>query len=134
MLKPVHNFDLLTYTQMLLKFLSDIISVEANKMTLSNVAMIIAPNLFYISSSWPQNIASARRVPKSGKDIVEVSKAAETSNVVQLLIHYRDLLWRVCLILLNFLSEYCSVSITCNQILNRIDITCRQKLRRINCS
>lgn len=64
-------------------------------MTLSNVAMIMAPNLFFVSSAQQQNLASARRAPKLGKDLIVASMAAETSNVVQLLIHYQDLLWRV---------------------------------------
>lgn len=65
-------------------------------MTLGNVAMIMAPNLFFSTSIQRQSVASARRTPKPGKDLIEVSMAAETSNVVQLLIHYQDLLWLVC--------------------------------------
>jgi hypothetical protein len=80
---------------MLLKFLLEVVSVESNKMTLSNVAMIMAPNLFFTASAQRQNVGSARRTPKPGKDLIEVSMAAETSHVVQLLIHYQDLLWLV---------------------------------------
>jgi Rho GTPase-activating protein 18/28/40 len=83
--------------QMLLKFLKDVVAtVEYNKMTLRNVAMIIAPNLFFVPTSSDQHVASARRVPKSAKDLIEVSMAAETSNIVQILIHYQQLLWQVC--------------------------------------
>ena len=78
---------------MLLQFLKDVVDVDNNKMTLNNVSMIMAPNLFFTASV--QNVTTARRTPKSSKDLMEVSMAAETSNVIQLLIRYHDLLWRV---------------------------------------
>ncbi|XP_064597123.1 rho GTPase-activating protein 18-like [Liolophura sinensis] len=73
----------------LLKFLQRIIQHTAeNRMTLSSVAMIMAPNLFLVNTK-----------SKNVRDI-EVSMAAGTSNIVKMLIKYQPLLWTVppCLI------------------------------------
>ncbi|BFZ11140.1 hypothetical protein BsWGS_14179 [Bradybaena similaris] len=73
--------------KVLLRFLHNIIShSDHNKMSLSNVAMIMAPNLFMAP-------------PRSNKDKpdleFELKKAAATSTIVKMLIHYQDVLWTI---------------------------------------
>ncbi|XP_033726836.1 rho GTPase-activating protein 18-like [Pecten maximus] len=83
LLPPVHRNTL----QMLLRFLQRIVSkCRENKMSLANVSMIMAPNLFLVSSS-----------PSKFKGIQEreISMAAGTCNIVRMLIKYLDILWTV---------------------------------------
>lgn len=54
---------------------------DQNKMDLTNIAMVIAPNLFF-------SLPSLR-----GFD--DVAMAANTTHIVRLLIKYHDLLWTV---------------------------------------
>lgn len=68
--------------QLLLIFLQKIVNNEAkNKMGLSNVAMIMAPNLFF------QNNAKI--------NIDEAQKAAGMTDVLRMLIKYQEILWTV---------------------------------------
>ena len=53
-----------------------------NKMTLTNIAMVMAPNLF-------------THLPTK-QNLDDVAMAAKTSHVMKLLINYHDLLWMVC--------------------------------------
>lgn len=69
--------------QLLLGFLRKIIDEPRNRMTLSNVAMIIAPNLFVIRS------AGAGQV-KPGDIEAELQMAAKTSQAVMMLIEFKD--------------------------------------------
>jgi hypothetical protein len=55
-------------------------------MTMNNVAMIMAPNLFLPQSSRGQN---------KGIKYSELQMAAGTSNIVRMLIFYQHLLWVV---------------------------------------
>jgi len=65
-------------------------------MTLCSVAMIVAPNLFLVSTSPLVGSTSARRAPKRLKELLEeVSTAAGISSVICLVIYYQDLLWQV---------------------------------------
>lgn len=83
LLPPVHRNTL----QILLRFLQRVVSkCRENKMSLANVSMIMAPNLFLTSSS-----------PSKFKGIQEreISMAAGTSNIVRMLIKYLDILWTV---------------------------------------
>ena len=57
---------------------------EGNKMTINNVAMIMAPNLFLVASG------------KKNKDKeVQFHMAAGTATVVRMLIKYQHILWTV---------------------------------------
>ncbi|XP_077990065.1 rho GTPase-activating protein 18-like isoform X1 [Glandiceps talaboti] len=68
----------------LLQFLSKLVARECqNKMSVINVAMIIAPNLFVVKSY------------TKSMDTLEMQMAAGTSNVVRMLINYQDVLWMV---------------------------------------
>lgn len=51
-------------------------------MTLTNIAMVMAPNLF-------------THLPTK-QNLDDVAMAAKTSHVMKLLINYHDLLWMVC--------------------------------------
>ncbi|XP_076456710.1 rho GTPase-activating protein 18-like [Babylonia areolata] len=82
LLLPTEHQDLL---KRLLEFLGNIVShAHINKMGLSNVAMIMAPNLFVAP-------ASKGKMKTTGQ--LELTKAANTSSVVAMLIHYRHVLW-----------------------------------------
>lgn len=59
---------------------------KTNLMGLSNVSMIMAPNLFLSPSS---------RSKTKGIREMEISMAAGTSNIVMMLIKYQDILWTV---------------------------------------
>lgn len=87
LLNEVHRDSL----KLLLKYLSRVVSKEeVNKMTLNNVAMIMAPNLFM-----------AKKQSKRGEPLTlttasqDVKHAAGTSNIVRMLIKYHKLLWTV---------------------------------------
>ncbi|CAL1540767.1 unnamed protein product, partial [Lymnaea stagnalis] len=73
--------------KVLLRFLRNIVAhSNRNKMGLNNVAMIMAPNLFLAPS----------RNNKEKPDLeVELKKAAGTSNIVKMLVHYQDVLWTI---------------------------------------
>ena len=73
--------------QWLLRFLKKVVEHEANKMNLTNVSMIMAPNLFLAPSN--------RGRHKVDKDI-EIRMAAGTANIVRMLIRYQEILWTVC--------------------------------------
>jgi len=74
--------------EVLLKFLEKVVDAEAvNKMSLNNVAMIMAPNLFL-----PPKHSKKIEANSAERDI---KKAAGTSNIVRMLIKYNELLWTV---------------------------------------
>ncbi|XP_073532166.1 rho GTPase-activating protein 18 isoform X2 [Phyllobates terribilis] len=69
----------------LLEFLQRIVDHrEQNKMTLKNVAMIMAPNLFTLHTS-----------PLKAPDQDAVTSAAQTASVMLFLIKYQKLLWTI---------------------------------------
>ncbi|BFZ20903.1 hypothetical protein BsWGS_23942 [Bradybaena similaris] len=75
--------------KVLLQFLRNVVShSNYNKMGLKNVAMIMAPNLFLAPSS------SNKDKEKVNLEL-ELKKAAETSNIVKMLVHYQDVLWTI---------------------------------------
>ena len=57
---------------------------DANKMDLNNVAMVMAPNLFFALSKATSKLS-----------LEDVSQAARTSHLTKLLIKYHNLLWTV---------------------------------------
>ena len=72
---------------MLLAFLDHVVALEdQNKMTLNNVAMIMAPNLFYTRGGRRQDLKEAQS---------DLKMAACTCNVVRMLIRYHNVLWIV---------------------------------------
>ncbi|XP_041468624.1 rho GTPase-activating protein 18-like isoform X2 [Lytechinus variegatus] len=72
--------------KLLLSYLSRVVSNESqNKMSLNNVAMIMAPNLF-----------SGRAISrKKSPDYSELHIAAGTSNIMRMLVKYHNILWVV---------------------------------------
>ena len=75
--------------QVLLQFLRNIVShSDMNKMGLNNICMIMAPNLF---------LAPAPKGKVKAGGPLELSKAANTSSVIKMLIHYQNVLWMVSL-------------------------------------
>jgi len=72
--------------QMLLEFLDKVIMDPANKMNAENVAMVMAPNLFLVSSG-------SRNKPQEMDR--ELKLAAATSKVTLLLLANRNSLWTV---------------------------------------
>lgn len=68
---------------------------EQNKMTLNNVAVVMAPNIFMFKGF--RNKISMQQ---------ELSMATETANIVRLLIRYQNLLWTVHSNLLPFSHRY----------------------------
>lgn len=74
--------------QLLLRFLKKVVDDPHNKMTLYNVAMIMAPNLFVLP-------VTQNKQP----DASEYTLAANTASIMRLMIHYRQLLWTVSLVL-----------------------------------
>ncbi|GFS18191.1 rho GTPase-activating protein 18 [Elysia marginata] len=82
LLLPEENRETL---KVLLRFLRAIIShSNQNKMGLNNVAMIMAPNLFLGPAPSPALNLEA-----------ELKKAAGTSAIVKMLVHYQDVLWTI---------------------------------------
>jgi len=77
---------LLCVLQMLLDFLDKVIKERANKMTAENVAMVMAPNLFLLSSG-------SRSRPQAMDR--ELKLAVATSKVTLLLLSNRTSLWTV---------------------------------------
>ena len=87
--------NVLFFFQLLLRFLKKVVDYKnENKMSLSNVAMIMAPNLFLPSSS---------KKLKNFKDW-EVSIAVP-ANIVKLMVKYIDILWMVSWIIVNVMVE-----------------------------
>ena len=74
------------FLQLLLDFLQKVSEHGGNLMPVSNVAMIMAPNLFLTQSG--------RSKPKSVKEI-EFAMAAGTSNIVRQMIQYQEIMWSV---------------------------------------
>ncbi|KAK6167614.1 hypothetical protein SNE40_021597 [Patella caerulea] len=73
--------------KLLLRFLRNIVShSNENKMGLNNVAMIMAPNLF---------LAPTSRSKTKTVEEVELNRAAGTSKIITMLIHYQDILWTI---------------------------------------
>ncbi|XP_071804028.1 rho GTPase-activating protein 18-like isoform X1 [Asterias amurensis] len=71
--------------KLLLKFLGKVVEHEPkNKMSLNNIAMIMAPNLFTAQSS-----------RKKCPDYSELQFAAGTCNVMRMLVKYHNILWVV---------------------------------------
>uniref|UniRef100_A0ABM0MFV6 Rho GTPase-activating protein 18-like n=1 Tax=Saccoglossus kowalevskii TaxID=10224 RepID=A0ABM0MFV6_SACKO len=71
--------------RVLLDFLTQVTENEPfNKMTIINVAMIMAPNLFAVQALSSKSMST-----------LEMQLAAGTSNVVRMLINYRRILWMV---------------------------------------
>ncbi|KAL3887750.1 hypothetical protein ACJMK2_000143 [Sinanodonta woodiana] len=85
LLLPDENRDLL---KVLLQFLNHVVDhSDQNKMGLVNVGMIMAPNLFMSPVNHPA---------KSKHNFaVEVNMAAETSDIMMMLIKYHDILWTI---------------------------------------
>nr|XP_039258805.1 mucin-5AC-like [Styela clava] len=87
LLNDVHRDSL----KLLLKFLSRVVAKEeVNKMTLNNVAMIMAPNLFMAKKQ-----SKRGETPSALAASQDVKHAAGTSNIVRMLIKYHKLLWTV---------------------------------------
>uniref|UniRef100_K1QX72 Rho GTPase-activating protein 18 n=1 Tax=Magallana gigas TaxID=29159 RepID=K1QX72_MAGGI len=83
LLPPVNRNTLKMLLELLLKITQ---KRRTNLMGLSNVSMIMAPNLFLSPSS---------RSKTKGVREMEISMAAGTSNIVMMLIKYQDILWTV---------------------------------------
>ncbi|KAL8558780.1 hypothetical protein ACOMHN_043723 [Nucella lapillus] len=84
LLLPTEHQDLM---KRLLIFLERIVlNAHINKMGLNNVAMIMAPNLFVAPASKGKVKAACQ---------LEVTKAANTSSVVAMLVHYQHVLWMI---------------------------------------
>lgn len=87
LLPSVHRDTL----NVLLEFLEKIIQHRnVNKMGLTNVAMIMAPNLFMA----PKVRSSNQNKNKSAWDL-EIKMAANTSHIMKMLIAYKKILWTV---------------------------------------
>lgn len=84
--------------QMLLQFLSKVVSAQENKMTLQNVSMIMAPNLFLTPNTARKSkllgILSSSDKPVQLSDI-ELNMATGTANVVRMLIKYQHIFYTV---------------------------------------
>lgn len=84
LLLPTEHRDTL---KILLGFLDKVVSHEEhNKMTLNNVAMIMAPNLFFSRSNRRHDVKDAE---------ADLKMAACTCNIVRLLIKYHNHMWLV---------------------------------------
>ncbi|XP_060594717.1 rho GTPase-activating protein 18-like isoform X4 [Ruditapes philippinarum] len=87
LLPTVHRDTL----NVLLEFLERVIEQkDTNKMSLNNVAMIMAPNLFMAPKVRGSNPAKNKAVWD-----IEIKMAANTSNIMKMLIRYRGILWTV---------------------------------------
>ena len=77
--------------QLLLDFLEEVVSHSSvNRMSLSNVAMIMAPNLFLAPKVQPLQAGKSK-----GNWDIQANIAMGTSNVVRMLIKYHKILWTV---------------------------------------
>ncbi|XP_056260936.1 rho GTPase-activating protein 18 isoform X2 [Seriola aureovittata] len=82
LLLPEHNRDTL---KALVEFFQRVIDRQAkNKMTLNNVSVVIAPNIFMFKG-----------IRSKVTEQQEFSMATSTANIVRLLISYQNLLWTI---------------------------------------
>ncbi|XP_022106871.1 rho GTPase-activating protein 18-like isoform X2 [Acanthaster planci] len=85
--------------KLVLKFLGKVVDHEPqNKMSLNNIAMIMAPNLF--------TTQSAR---KKSPDYAELQFAAGTCNVMRMLVKYHNILWVVPFRMMEQVRRMCEV-------------------------
>ena len=84
------------HLQMLLEFMDKVVKDPTNKMTAENVAMVIAPNLFLMSSG-------SRNRPQAMDR--ELKLAMATSKITLLLLANRTTLWTVTSHILDITSQ-----------------------------
>ncbi|KAM4687890.1 rho GTPase-activating protein 28 [Discoglossus pictus] len=114
MLLPDANRDI---AKALLHFLKKVVSnEEKNKMSLWNVSMILAPNLFICKGK------SANQE--------EMKAAASTAHIVRLLIRYQDILWTVPSFLISQVRKMNEAAINNNKKQLIFDKSVRKLLRR----
>ncbi|XP_030069075.1 rho GTPase-activating protein 28 isoform X2 [Microcaecilia unicolor] len=114
MLLPDANRDI---AKALLQFLKKVVAnEEKNKMSLWNVSMIIAPNLFICKGK------SANQE--------EMKAAASTAHIVRLLIRYQDILWTVPSFLISQVRKMNEAATTNNKKQLMFDKSVRKLLRR----
>ncbi|XP_052764019.1 rho GTPase-activating protein 18-like isoform X4 [Mya arenaria] len=87
LLPDVHRDTLGALLDLLIKIVEN---SAKNKMSLNNVSMIMAPNLFLAPKIRRLN-------PSKGKDAMdlEIKMAAGTSNIMRMLIRYKHILWTI---------------------------------------
>ncbi|XP_053323842.1 rho GTPase-activating protein 28-like [Spea bombifrons] len=114
MLLPDANRDI---AKALLHFLKKVVSnEEKNKMSLWNVSMIMAPNLFiYKGKSANQE---------------EMKAAASTAHIVRLLIRYQDILWTVPSFLISQVRKMNDAALSNNKKQLIFDKSVRKLLQR----
>ena len=77
---------------MLLKFLKNVVDNETNKMTIKNVSMVMAPNLFPMNSK----LTNEKELGSKEQANMElVMMAGQVSHIVRLMVNYQQLLWIV---------------------------------------
>ncbi|XP_068093306.1 rho GTPase-activating protein 28 isoform X2 [Hyperolius riggenbachi] len=114
MLLPDANRDT---AKALLHFLKKVVSnEEKNKMSLWNVAMILAPNLF---------INRGRSANQE-----EMNSAAPTAHIVRLLIRYQDILWTVPAFLISQVRKMNEAALNNNKKQLIFDKSVKRLLRR----
>ncbi|KAG9479043.1 hypothetical protein GDO78_012614 [Eleutherodactylus coqui] len=114
MLLPDANRDT---AKALLHFLKKVVSnEEKNKMTLWNVSMILAPNLFIYKGK------------SANKE--EMKAAASTAHIVRLLIRYQDILWTVPAFLISQVRKMNEAALNNNKKQLIFDKSVRKLLRR----
>ncbi|KAM8967778.1 rho GTPase-activating protein 28 [Pelodytes ibericus] len=114
MLLPDANRDI---AKALLHFLKKVVSnEEKNKMSLWNVSMILAPNLFICKGK------SANQE--------EMKTAASTAHIVRLLIRYQDILWTVPSFLISQVRKMNEAALSNNKKQLIFDKSVRKLLRR----
>nr|XP_033789900.1 rho GTPase-activating protein 28 isoform X2 [Geotrypetes seraphini] len=114
MLLPDANRDI---AKALLQFLKKVVAnEEKNKMSLWNVSMIIAPNLFICKGK------SANQA--------EMKAAVSTAHIVRLLIRYQDILWTVPSFLISQVRKMNEAAMTNNKKQLMFDKSVRKLLRR----
>ncbi|KAM4706287.1 rho GTPase-activating protein 28 isoform 2-T2 [Rhinophrynus dorsalis] len=114
MLLPDANRDT---AKALLHFLKKVVSnEEKNKMSLWNVSMILAPNLF---------ICKGKSANKE-----EIKAAASTAHIVRLLIRYQDILWTVPSFLISQVRKMNEAAMVNNKKQLIFDKSVRKLLRR----
>ncbi|XP_063307613.1 rho GTPase-activating protein 28 [Pelobates fuscus] len=114
MLLPDANRDI---AKALLNFLKKVVSnEEKNKMSLWNVSMILAPNLFVFKGK------------SANKE--EMKAAASTAHIVRLLIRYQDILWTVPSFLISQVRKMNEAASSNNKKQLIFDKSVRKLLRR----
>ncbi|XP_040209927.1 rho GTPase-activating protein 28 isoform X1 [Rana temporaria] len=114
MLLPDANRDT---AKALLHFLKKVVSnEEKNKMSLWNVSMILAPNLFVYKGK--------------GANKEEMKSAASTAHIVRLLIRYQDILWTVPSFLISQVRKMNEAALNNNKKQLIFDKSVRKLLRR----